>query len=692
MRKPDKKPPPERPLDILILEDAPADAELMQRELKKAKLTFTARRVDTREGFCQGLKGAPPDLILADYRLPSFDGIAALAIARQECPEVPFVFVSGSIGEERAIETLKRGATDYVLKEKLVRLAPVVKRALQETVNQRKRRQAEERAQSHLRSLNLLIAGVEKLATVRDPEAVIQEICQLVLDAFEAHLVWLGRVEPEGRVRPLWWAGDPGVRLKEGELRLADADPRTGMSVVYNDHAAEVEVAPGFAPLRFQNFQTSATFPLVREDRTFGVLKVFSDRADFFPPERLELLQAYARIAAAALENARLNAQAERRLQQLGALRLIDLAITASLDPRVTLNVLLDQVTEQLGMDAAAVLLPVGGLQMLEYTAMRGFRGKVMIRSQIRLGEGFLGQAALERRLVHIPDLQAAGEAQQAPALAREGFVTGFAVPLLAKGQVKGVLGLFHRAYFPPDGEWLEFLEALAGQAAVAIDNAALFDSLQKSHAELEMAYEATLEGWAKALELRHDETKGHSQRVVELTLRLARLLGLDDQELRHLRRGALLHDIGKIGIPDNILTKPGPLTEEEWRIMQLHPVFAYELLSPISYLRSALDIPYCHHEKWDGSGYPRGLQGEAIPLAARIFAVVDVWEALNSERPYRRAWSRDKVKKYLREQAGRHFDPRVVEVFLNKVVSAEEQEEAALRKGRPQSGRQGLI
>jgi HD-GYP domain-containing protein (c-di-GMP phosphodiesterase class II) len=184
----------------------------------------------------------------------------------------------------------------------------------------------------------------------------------------------------------------------------------------------------------------------------------------------------------------------------------------------------------------------------------------------------------------------------------------------------------------------------------------------------LSLAYDTTLEGWSKALDLRDKETEGHTQRVVDMTLRIAQTLGISDEELTHFRRGALLHDIGKMGIPDSILLKPGPLTDEEWEIMKRHPVYAYELLFPITHLRPALDIPYCHHEKWDGSGYPRGLKGEQIPLSARIFAVVDVWDALTSDRPYRNAWTSKKTLEYIREQSGKHFDPQIVDTFMSLI------------------------
>lgn len=182
---------------------------------------------------------------------------------------------------------------------------------------------------------------------------------------------------------------------------------------------------------------------------------------------------------------------------------------------------------------------------------------------------------------------------------------------------------------------------------------------------ELEHAYDTTLEGWARALDLRDKETEGHSRRVTEITVRLARAMGVCEENITHMRRGALLHDIGKLGIPDAILLKPGPLTDEEWAIMRKHPVYAYELLSPIPFLHAALDIPYSHHEKWDGTGYPLGLAGEDIPLAARIFAVVDVWDALSNDRPYRAAFPKDQVREHLQAIAGSHLDPNIVHVFL---------------------------
>jgi HD-GYP domain-containing protein (c-di-GMP phosphodiesterase class II) len=271
----------------------------------------------------------------------------------------------------------------------------------------------------------------------------------------------------------------------------------------------------------------------------------------------------------------------------------------------------------------------------------------------------------LEQKLIHIPDLHETHGFTRTAILESERFISYVGAPLIVKGKVRGVLEVFHRTPLQVTQDWQDYLEMLAGQVAIAVDNATLFRDLQRSNAELMLAYEATLEGWSAALDLRDRETEGHTQRVTVMTIDLAEAMGIKEWELVNIRRGALLHDIGKMGVPDHILLKPDKLNEEEWHHMRMHAVYAYNLLSNINYLRDALDIPYCHHEKWNGTGYPRGLKGEEIPLAARIFAVADVYDALTSDRPYRNGWHREKALNYIQEQSGHYFDPRVVEVFL---------------------------
>ena len=353
-------------------------------------------------------------------------------------------------------------------------------------------------------------------------------------------------------------------------------------------------------------------------------------------------------------------------LEQIAALRSIDKAIAGSFDLGKTLNIIVEQIISQLKVDAATILLYKPHLEILEYAAGHGFNTQALQYTSLAVGNSYAGQAALERRIVHISDLRKNGEGfKQSEHFNKEGFISYYGVPLIAKGFLKGVLEVFLRNVGEHHQEWVEFLEALAGQAAIAIDNATMFENLQSANINLTLSYDETIEGWSRALDLRDKETEGHSQRVTELTMKIVRILGVSEAEQAHIRRGALLHDIGKMGIPDSILLNPGALDAEEWEIMRQHTTFAYELLSPIDYLRPALDIPYCHHEKWDGTGYPRGLKEEQIPLAARIFSVADIYDAMCSERPYHPPWPEETVLEHIRSLAGSHLDPKLVKVFL---------------------------
>ena len=216
----------------------------------------------------------------------------------------------------------------------------------------------------------------------------------------------------------------------------------------------------------------------------------------------------------------------------------------------------------------------------------------------------------------------------------------------------------------------IELCDLLAYQVAFAVSNAQLYRKAQQAVTDLSSAYDATLVGWSRVLDMRDRATDEHTQRVAEMTVDLAKLTGVSEPQFEHIRRGALLHDIGKMGIPDSILQKAGTLTDSELAIMRTHPEKAYQLLSKIPYLLPAIDIPYCHHEKWDGTGYPRHLKGETIPLAARLFTVVDVYDALTSDRPYRKAWTKEEALDYIKGQSGRHFSPSVVKTFLEMMGS----------------------
>ncbi len=525
-------------------------------------------------------------------------------------------------------------------------------------------RQAEELARLYRASGSLISTGSIDL------ENVSQAIAEVMLNEFgQANCSVFIVQEQANELKRIAVAGPYADQVSKTILTLdgpglVPQAIRSGEKI----NTPDVRTIPHYVPA-WEAARAELTIPLKIGDRVIGAIDVQSAESGAFTPDDEHLMSVFAERAALSLEHARLYAQTQRRMQNLSALRTIDMAISSSLDIHLTLNILLDQVVKQLNIHAADVLIYNQETQVLLFAAGQGFRTQALQHTNLRMGDGYAGRVVRERQVVLIPDLSRnLGELVRSSELSREGFQTYVGVPLIAKGQVKGVLEIFQREPLELDAERRDFIDMLGGQAAIAIDNTELFENLQTSNAELFMAYDETIEGWSHAMDLRDEETEGHSKRVTELTLRLASNLGISPVDMVHVRRGALLHDIGKIGVPDSILRKPGALSEEEWLLMRKHPQLAYDMLAPITYLRKALEIPYCHHEKFDGTGYPRGLTGSEIPLSARIFAVVDVWDALISNRPYRKAWSQEKALNYIRAQAGKHFDPMVVRVFLKEV------------------------
>lgn len=350
---------------------------------------------------------------------------------------------------------------------------------------------------------------------------------------------------------------------------------------------------------------------------------------------------------------------------QLAALMRVGQTINSSLGKKRVLEEVMDRLIELMHAERGFLMLrqPDGSLG---FEVARGI-------DRVNLEEdAFKVSRTIVERVAATGETILTTNAQEDPRFENQLSVAAFRLrsilcaPLKIKEKLIGVLYVDNRArsgIFQAQDQNL--ITAFADQAAVAIDNAQLFEDLQRKNRELEQAYQATLEGWVSALDMRDKETEGHTQRVTVLTQRLARFMGVGDEQLIHITRGALLHDIGKMAIPDSILLKPGALTEEERELVKQHPRFAYDMLRRIEFLLPAIDIPYCHHEKWDGTGYPRGLKGEEIPFAARIFPVVDVWDALTSDRPYRKGLPIEEVKERIRAEAGKHFDPRVVDAFL---------------------------
>lgn len=521
------------------------------------------------------------------------------------------------------------------------------------------------------RELEALVATATALRRAETRDEMIQAVLEQVMTALNAEAAAVLSVDDTGEraffERGLGlWQPRSGERLDARSSRAVASLLGGRSDIGQTDGQGDGHPDAGL----FGPACRVAAFPLMAQGQTVGLLCAGWSSPRAATPEeadaRLALLSAMGDIAASAMQRANLYQQTQKQLGRLNALHAIELAISGTADLRLSLRVVLDAVISELGVDAAGILLSEPHGHNLRYLVSRGFRFGAVQTQPVALGEGLAGRAALERQLTGGPtQSDASGSARRAPALKQEGFVGQYCVPLVARGAVRGVMEVLHRSALTADEDWMEFLGALGKQAAIAVENARLFDELQQSNMELVLAYDSTLESWSRALDLRVRESVGHTARVVDGTERLARALGVSDEEMAHLRRGALLHDLGHMGVPDEVLLKPGPLTDEQWEVIRRHPLVALELLAPITYLRPAIDIPYCHHEKWDGTGYPRGLKGEAIPLGARIFAVIDVWDALTSDRPYRPAWTEEKARRYLLEQSGKHFDPRVVQTFL---------------------------
>jgi PAS domain S-box-containing protein/putative nucleotidyltransferase with HDIG domain len=615
-------------IHILLLEDNPGDARLVRvylNESSTVKVRLT--HFDQLKAGLQYLDIEKPEVILLDLGLPDSQGLDTLTKITNQVPNIPVIVLTGLSDSEMAPKAVRAGAQEYLIK-------------------------GEFNSDLLMRVIYYSIERKQLENTLRKREVDLNKAQQV------AHVgSWIWNI----KTNLLEWSDEmfrifgltPGEFSGNlGDVLLRSIHPDDLPAVTASNQSVIEKKTP--VPLEYR---------VIHPD---GSQRVVWAEAGELQLDETGAPAVLSGIVQDITERKRSETKIQRQLAHLTALSAIDRVITAYFDLKLSLAEILNHVTKELGVDAADVLVLNPDLQMLEFGAESGFRTKAIRKVQVRLGKSYAGRAALERRLIQITHLKDDPDNLfLTPHFNGEGFVCYYGMPLIAKGQVKGVLEVYHRTALEPDAEWFDFFKTLAGQTAIAIDNVTLFDGLQRSNLELSLAYDATIEGWSHALDLRDKETEGHTLRVAKMTVNLGRAFGLSEADLVQVRWGALLHDIGKMGVPDGILLKPEPLTDEDWVLMKKHPTFAYEMLSPIRYLRQALDIPYCHHEKWDGSGYPRGLKGNQIPLAARIFAVVDVWDALSSNRPYRAAWTKEKVHEHILASAGTHFDPQVVEVFM---------------------------
>ena len=515
------------------------------------------------------------------------------------------------------------------------------------------------------RELEIIAVFSKNIRGILDPQLLSYKIINHIRDLFQAEIVFFGESEPQNKsikFSSLDTEGDPVtqyVPVNSPLIKQIFEDVKTVSSLEEN-HPLEI---PGF--MIDSNLQYAIT-PLVAREKVIGMIG-FAKKGELISSD-VHLLQAVAEISSQAFYAADLLQDNATQIQRLSTFRKIDDSILTHFSTQDLIEILLKEFTNNLDTDAASVTVYDNETQRLEFYSESGLEN-----NDERYLEEACAYAKDHDSILVIQNTKSGIDSQRAFPVhhpIHDHALIGYAMaPLRNMGQLMGIVEVFSRKEINWDREKIQFFEALVKQTAIAIDKVNMVVNLKKSNIELIKSYEETLEGWSRAMDVRDHETENHTQRVTSLTIKMGERLGLSDEQLIQMRRGALLHDIGKLGVPDNILLKKGKLTDEEWEIMRQHPATAAELIKPIAFLAPAITIPYFHHEKWDGSGYPQGLSAGEIPIEARIFSIVDVWDALSSDRPYRKALSHFEVANYIFSQSGSHFDPQLVSTFLDLLL-----------------------
>jgi len=621
-------------IHILYGEHNTTDIDLTQRFMKThapqidLEVVSTAEEMLDRVSQRNGLYDY--DAILIDYHLPGPSIIEQIKNLREQKLDTPVIVITGLGSEEAAVDVLKLSKTDYVVKTSgyLMRL-PVI-----------------------LENAHHLVMLQREQEALRKSEERFRLLAENAVDV-------IFRIKISAPIR-IEYISPAAERVSGFTLEEIYSDP-----LILVRNSLNTSDPQAFTKWAENMDMPMINLPFLRKDGRKIWLEL---RCTIIKDSQgqNEFMEGIGRDITQRIQSEQ---QLREQMERINALHQIDKAITSSFDLRVTYQVLLDQLRQVLHVDAASVLQFESDLIQYQYLTGLGFK---TLESNLRTAfrhSPLPSEAVATKKTTQIN----LGSGQTfSPALtdilSTEKFVKYIATPMVIKGQIKGVLEIYHKSELEPTREWINFLEALAQQAAIALDNSQNFMELQKSQSVLLQAYDDTLMGWANFLDLRDKETEGHTVRVLERTMRAAQRLGVREEDMEHLRRGVLLHDIGKVGVPDHILNKPGPLTDEEWVIMKKHPEYAYQMLAPIGFLKQALDVPYCHHEKWDGTGYPRNLKGKEIPFTARIFTVFDVFDALTSERIYNKPRSKDDAITYIRENAGIIFDPDIIDICIDVI------------------------
>ena len=634
-----------QPIKVLYGEHNAVDIELTLRHIKIHSPHIQMDVVKDAKSMIEILDATTDetkyDVLLIDFHLPG-EEISTLLQRILDDPlyMYPVVLITGHGNEETAVNVLKLGVLDYLVKTDgyLYRLPSVLENA-KNLYSLYQEKEALEKSEARFR----LLAENAQDVIIR-----LKFLPQLYFDYISPALLAMTGYSPEEMY------ADPRLIFLAAEEKIPSIDY--------------------FVQLISASETSQLVFPFITKDGRKIILEL---RGRVTLDETGSPLQ-FDAIVRDMTERIETENKLQNRMQRLNSLHTIDTAINSSFDLGFTYVILLEQVISLAKNSAAAIVLFDPNPSIRSVAAATGFiTPEVNLYPQL-LADPLPVKVAVERKVVNIQKDEIRSTDHPLYVLFKNEDIKGYgAYPLIVKGVVKGVIELFRREEGDLDMETSNFMETVSQAAAIAMESSQNFERLQRTNQELIQAYDDTLVGWINFLDLRDKETEGHTLRAQDITLQICSNFGFTSDELAHVRRGVLLHDIGKVGIPDAILNKPGALTDEEREVIKKHPVYAHQMLYPIGYLRPALDIPYCHHEKWDGTGYPRGLKGKDIPLSARIFAIVDVFDALTSDRPYRKAWTVEETVKHIREGAGTHFDAAIVEKCLELLVENQKRQQA---------------
>ena len=743
-------------LKILLLEDEPIDAELATRALHKAGIEFSPLRVETRDAFVAALKDFRPDIVLADYRLPTFDGLEALAIAVEQAPDVPFIFVSGAMGEEFAIETLHQGAADYVIKDRLGKLAPAVSRALQEAAERRLRRRAEaELAASEERFRKIAESAQDGLITVDQGESItywnpaaermfgysaeeavgrnlhrllaparyrqaIQQgwgrFCETGQGPVVGHTLEMSGQRKNGEEFPVelsissvaidghWHA--TGIVRDISERHRAEALRRELAAIVESSEDAIIgkavdgrittwnsgaEKIYGYAAADIVGKQVNQLAPDDRQQEVVDLLDAVRSGKSVAHYETVRI-RSDGRLIEVSLSLSPIRDSSgtisgvSTIARDITARKAAERAIQRSNRFLRTLsrcNETLVHATEEMTLleDMCRVVVEAGGFPMawvayVEHDAARSVRPVAQFGERAadyvnalhltwadcERGQGPTGRAVRSGQVQVATDIatDASFAPLRSPAL-EFGYRSSVALPLKADQQVIGTLNIYAAEAGVFGEEELGLLAELAADLAFGIVTVRGRAAQRDSALKLEHALEDTIQAIATTIEARDPYTAGHQQRVSLLATAIAREMGVADAVVAGVQRGAVIHDIGKVYVPAEILNRPGKLSDIEFSLIRTHSQVGYDIIKDIDFPWPIANIILQHHERMDGSGYPNGLKGEEILLEARIIAVADVVEAMMNHRPYRAALGLDAAITEIESCAGGQFDPQVV-------------------------------